>query len=294
MLERSADAAASLIGQGLLTGVPDVLRPHEWQQPDDPQPQDPQIKFENVEFTPQGHLLVEFRHGVFSQFESALGVNDEVDLRNRAPVRKYRALLLMPQHGTQGRLVVETISGRCPVTMFLRWLAMAEYQAAPRAWVRLKSEQIGDRRRVRDMIREAEHVSAELSQVRPSMPGQKRVRRRLVTEVDSHLGRTNLIEEALSWIDIDEDRHPEDYVLRIESIAGFDPEQLDEVGLRFNDATIVVVDADKKEKRINPESVRDKFTYPVSRDLQADNTTWVARARTVLSGTLLEGTDIQV
>lgn len=294
LTDRMNVRAVDLIGKGILTGVPELNRAHEWVVPDPPGRQEPQIQFTDARSTAEGHLFMRLRHGLYGDYDIAIGDGGEIDLRNSAAVREYRALMLTPANGEQGRLVVEAIDRRCPVTMLVRWLGYADFQADQNRWVQLKVKQVADRDRVRAMIKNAQEVTAELTQVQAGAPGGRRVDRRLTTSVTSELARDKAISEALSWLTPDENRNARDYVLRIETIAGFKPDELDEVGLHFNSGALVVTDEEKKEKRLDPESIRDKFTYEMSKNLPLEDEAWIRKVRDLLRGTLSEGTDIQI
>src|SRR5690606_15044594 len=97
LMDRVEERVASMIGRGLLTGVPDLLHPDQWNPPFPPETQEPQVRFEDVRRTPQGHVFLRVQYGLYGEFDRAIGDDGgEVDLRNRTPVRDHRALLLMP------------------------------------------------------------------------------------------------------------------------------------------------------------------------------------------------------
>ncbi|GMA22247.1 hypothetical protein GCM10025864_00060 [Luteimicrobium album] len=281
----------SLMTRGLVSGVPDLRRPAEWEEDPHPPRETPQLRCDDVRAVGPGQTLYKLKHGYHGEFDEALGRDGAVDISQRAPVHEYRALLFVPESGPEGRLVVETIARTCPITMLVRWLGYEGFRLDADRWLRPKVNQVADRRRIMELIRNAEKVTAELRQYRPSEPGRRRsVATKLTHHVDADYEREGLLREALRWAEGGGDS---EYVVRIESIAGYSPEALDETGLRFDDAALVV-ENDEGRKTIRPDSIRALFTYEFSADLPLDDDSWIASARSLLSGTLSEGTDITI
>lgn len=127
---------------------------------DDDPPQDPLygrkgLSLRRVQV--EGHLIYgEMLVGTFGGHEEALDAPPEespelvevqesedtdtaqpptagLDLRRRAPARRFRFVLCMPESGTRGVLAVEDISGSCPRTLLREWLNKRGKDAADAA-----------------------------------------------------------------------------------------------------------------------------------------------------------------
>ncbi|GAA4840545.1 hypothetical protein GCM10023221_17850 [Luteimicrobium xylanilyticum] len=112
----------------------------------------------------------------------------------------------------------------------------------------------------------------------------------LTYNVEGKYALDGIINVALGWTERASDS---DYVVRIERIAGYDPETLDAGGLRFDDASIRVTE-DGRSKTIRPDSIRALFTYPLAADVQPADDAWIDGVRLGLAGTLSDGTDITI
>lgn len=291
LLQRVERAVASLSGRSLLTGIPNLQHPSSWTPALAPRQGDPQTLFVGTQQIEPLQVLLRLEYGFRGEFDHAYGEHDVVNMRDRSASVIYRALLLLPAAGTRSLLVVETRDRTCPATSLVSWLGRAEYEADHSAWVRLRIAQVADPQKLATMARNAESVSAILTQRRPGMPGGDAGETvKLIHKTKEQRRKEGLIAEALSWLG---DHRELGLVERVESIAGYDPEQLDQANLRFDHASIEVVE-DGKPKVINPDTIRARFTYPASRDLQLDDESWIDRVRAELSGPLSEGTDIQV
>lgn len=84
------------------------------------------------------------------------------------------------------------------------------------------------------------------------------------------------------------------YVETIETIAGFDPETLDRMGMDFDDASVKLVDEDGISKTIRPGDLQAKFTYPAGDLIQMEKVAWIEHVIDVLRGPLSEDVDIQL
>lgn len=302
-MENGSSAAQAVVDLALgalnrrLVGTPNTGTPSTWQ------PQDPdssfselhsQIKiFEVTELLSERRLLVKLKYGFLGEFSTAVG-DDEVPLEKHAASREFRALFLFPSKGTHGRLVVETHGQRCPVSMLVRWLSWEGYSASEepkKEWMHLKALQIGDSDRITEMIKQADNVEIELTEKHPTKPGELVAKRRRLTEsVTTSQQRSKLAALAVSMIG--EHFDSQGYVSKIEQIAGYDPEELDEAGLHFDKGGIRVTDHNGESRLLTPDKIRDKFTYD-QKDLPiADDDAWVEAAVKRVKGTLSAGTDI--
>lgn len=276
-----------------LSTIPRLHDP-EWVEPSDPGERDTQIYFEECARLPDGSLFVALEHGYLGEYAAARGrAGRSVDISDLSPVRTYRALFVAPTAGTEGRLVVETIGGRCPVTGLVNWLGWAGRENATGTgdrWLRVKAYQIADREHLRKMIANAAKVETELVERQPGKPGSRRpVKSRLIQDTSQQ--RASLLESAMSILNNEKDA---DFVTKVTRISGYDPAKLEEAGLHLDDASIVIHDAaGGTPKKINPELIREKFTYPLPA-VRLEKDAWVQAAVDRLRGTLIEGTDIQL
>lgn len=286
-LDRVERAMSALAAMGTLSTAPNLDQPQSWEQPD-PHEGDIQMRVVGCERIPDGgHLLLKVKYGQFGEFQSAFGLEDEVDLTEKTANRTYRALLLTPASGTEARLVVETHGQRCPVTMLIRWIGRADYLDNTDEWTRLRVKQLMDKAKLAEMIKNSDSIEAILTEKHGTNDDRERVKLSIKTKVASR--KANYIETMLSWAQGDD---TDGYVVRLEEIAGFDPEALDEARLRFTDARLVITEHGR-DKTINPESVQAKFTYPVTEEIQPPDDVWLQKVRVQLTGALSEGTDIQ-
>jgi hypothetical protein len=290
VIDHLAEIGKELVGPRAYTSVP-ALHDPTWTAPDAPSQRDPQLYFTNTSVTANGALLVQYKHGYFGEYEEARGATGVLDLSGHSPVRDYRALIVPPTVGHEGRLVVEAIGRRCPVTPLIGWLGWQSRELATATgsrWIRLKATQMADREHLKRMVRNASRVTTELIEMKPDRPGERRgAKARLV--VDATYRKDGLAATALDLLDGGDDG---EFVVKVAQISGYDPEELDRAGLRIDDAMILVQESrDSETKRISPETIREKFTYPVS-SVPISNDEWIQAAVSRLRGTLVQGTEI--
>ncbi|MGN7703645.1 hypothetical protein [Cellulosimicrobium sp. 22601] len=276
-----------------LTTVPSLRDIARWEPPTTVAQRDPRIWIESFETTLDGHVLVRLKHGLHGEYPEARGEDVAVDLSDKAPNRDFRALFLLPASGTEARLVVEAINRRCPVTMLLHWLAKADFERSPGAWTSMRAYQLSDRDKLKKMIRDSEKFEVRLKESRPATPGRRRgTRKTLSVEVESELQRHSLIAAVSDLIEHGADH---EYVEKVERIAGLDPAELDQARLEFDGASVVVTDPETgRPKTIDPDRIREWFTYEIAPSPPTDDSDWIGLVRDLLGETLLEGTDIQV
>ena len=276
-----------------LTSVPAMGSMAKWEPPIVASDRDPQIWILATKTVANGHLLVTFKHGVYGEYDEAMGEEGAIDLRKKAPSRTYRALIMLPLFGTRGRLVVDAIGPRCPSTMLVHWLTKSDCESYPESWLRLNATLTADRDKLKRLIADSGKLEIELRETRPSMPGRRKGRAKtLKIEVDSELSHESVVSALYDVLNGGRD---DEFVERLERIAGLNPEELDSARLQFDGASVVVTDPTTNQPRVvNPERVRDWFTYPNHATLGEDDSTWVDEVRKIVQGTLSEGTDIQV
>jgi len=289
-VDRLDAAVEELIRRKVVTSIPKLDKPEQWEPPAAPEKGIPQIQVLKNEPWGEGHRLVRFLYGHFGQFETAIGEKN-VDLKRHAATAEFRALVLLPKEGKSARLVVETIDRACPVTILMHWLTRVDYELhRDAAHVRTRFPQMADRARVRAMADDAQKITATLKESRPGAPGSGDASTVTLTQtITSQEKKEAFVAEVAGWFDTTPDAK---YVQRIEKIAGYKPEDLDRAGLRFNQGAVTITDSQGIERKIDPERIREKFTYRVSQNFQADDPTWLGRVKTTLVGSLLEGTDI--
>lgn len=283
----------------VLTGRPNINHPDDWEEAT-PTKGAPQLRITKVTKGKHGtHVFMTMRYGFYGEFDSAMGSSseDDVDLADKSPSDVYRALLVFPPTGHEGRLAVETINQRCPVDVLLSWLAWTAYKDANGGrWSRLRVKPLFDWRKLRAMAKEAEKFEAVFTRTDPKSPDGRADDIILRHKVSSTIRQKKVIDEVGDWfkrVSGDDDEGVGDYVGRLEDIMGLDSEELHKGGLHFDDAKIVVRHQGET-KTFNPESLNKVFVYQVSKDLQVDDATWRKRVYDKLTGPLSEGTDIQL
>lgn len=274
------------------TTAPNLRSMADWLPPTHPSKGAPQIWVSGARLVGSDQLLVTLKHGYYGEYDEAMGSDGSIDLSDHAPARTYRALFLFPSNGTDGRVVIDAIKRRCPITMLTHWISWATHAADSGNWLALKTVLLGDREHLKSFVRNSSKLTIELKETRPASPGRRRgTRTKLTMEVDSQLARAGVVDMLTEFIDGGEDA---EYVERLEAYAGFDPSQLDDANLHFDDASVHVTGPDDETKRINLARLSDWFTYDVAVKAGCSDDDWVDAARLLLTGALSEGTDIQV
>ncbi|WP_194174362.1 hypothetical protein [Luteimicrobium xylanilyticum] len=163
---------ADLGARGLLTDIPKLQHPEEWETAPFPDLRTPQMQIVEARELDRRRLFLKFKFGRYGEYGEAIGPSGSIDLHDAAAVHEYRAMFFLPEHGKVGRIAVEAIGTTCPDVMLLPWLGYASYQRDKNAWFRLKWKQVADRARIIAMLKNAEKVQAELTQKRPAEPGR--------------------------------------------------------------------------------------------------------------------------
>lgn len=288
-------AVDELTRRDLLTGVPNVTNPEAWDPSVPPENGSVQSILTGIADVGPGQQLIKLWHGYHGEFEEAFGPGGRIPLRDKAAAVQYRALVLTPAAGTEARLVVETKGRRCPVTPLTSWIGWHGYEQATQArgtspgWVRLRTEQMADPKALAELLGKIEEVEAKLVQKSPGQPGAGWGQRiSLSIRVKEQRKRQGFIELLLSG-----GGGGQAYVERIEEIAGFNPEELDRLGLDFDDASVSVT-GNGTTKRLKVGELQARFTYPASGNFQLDDEAWLGRVMAVLDGPLSQDTDIQL
>lgn len=258
-----------------LSCIPNLQRPGE--DPTDTREGDPQMRVLEFDRHAPNRLSMKVRYGFRGEFDAAFGdeASDEVDLVHRTAGSVFRVEVVAPDGGYLALMAVETVEARCPITMITRWLGRAGYEANLQDWIKVVSHQVTDAEHIRRLIRDSDRVEVKLSKRGPQMDGGRRAKPTvLTTELVSEISKSQAFAEALRWAS-GEGSDGKSPVQRIEEIAGLSTEQLDELGLRFEDAALIVTDSEKKRpKTIKPEKIRAMFTYPLGNELRPDDYLW--------------------
>jgi len=283
-------ALATLQSLGTLSRMPDLVTPGA----DHPRPAeegDPQIRFDRARAHP-GRVSFTVRYGLHGEFDRAFGDGHDVgiDLTDMAATTWFRCDLYVPRLGFKGALVVETIGTRCPATMVVGWLGRESFERNSSSWYRVRVQQVADRGHLRRMLRNSENV--ELTLTRTSRTGDSSLDAdpvKLIQKVKSDLKKENLVGLATSWLS---DESEDAAVYRVEEIAGYDPQLLEQAGLRFSDAAITVEDDNGKSRTFRPGKIREAFTYQISQEVRPDDVTWRNRTSEKVRETLSDEADI--
>jgi hypothetical protein len=240
------------------------------QDPDDAQHGDPLMRVVTVN-RGSGRLSVSARYGYKGEFDAGVREDgSEIDLHDMAAASTFRAELFVPEDGLTALLAVETISNRCPVSMLTRWWGRLSYENGE--FIKVVANQTVDGDRMREILRQSERVEIELSSRGRERDGNRRAKStKLIHEVTDQDAKGSLFSLAG---DLASENRGFD-VHTVEAIAGFEPEKLDEAGLRFENVALVVSDNNGKNRKVlRPERIRAMFTYPLSHEFQASDQAW--------------------
>lgn len=248
--------------------VPNLDHPGE--DPDEAEQGDPVMLVSSME-QKAGRLSLSAKYGFKGEFDSGVREHGgEINLRELAAAKAFRAELFAPKTGIKGYLVVESISGRCPVAMIVNWWGRLAYENGP--FIKVKANPAIDEDRIREILSDSERVEIELSsRARTRDGGRQAKRTKLVHEVTTQGGRADLfgmaVEAATSRQRFD--------VSVVERIAGFEPELLEAANLRFERAAIAVSKSDGTGRKIlKPDKLREIFTYPLSNEIRPSDAVW--------------------
>lgn len=283
-----------------VTGLPNLNHPGDWTEPA-PARRDPRIKFESHETArhPQ-HVFLKVKYGFHNEFDLAIGntAADDVDLTDRSPVGTFRALYLFPDEGPYGRLAVETAGSRCPVNLLTAWLGQAAYEDAGTTgdWSRLRLHPLIDGERLQEMATSAESFETIFTESDPSSANRNSSTYVLTHKVKTVAKRKEVAKELGRWLKahfVDGTDTTDGHVARLQEIVGLDLADLNRGGLHFDDAKIKIVE-NGQTKTLTPATLNKTFTYQVSEDLPVPDSAWRDAVYARLSGTLSDGTDIQL
>jgi len=285
-------ALAVLQSQGTLSCIPDLVTPGSDHRRT-AEEGDPQIRFDTAD-AHAGRVSFMVRYGLHGEFDRAFGDGNDVgiDLTDMAATMWFRCDLYPPRQGFKGALVVETIGTRCPVAMVVGWLGRESFERNSSNWYRVRIQQVADRGHLRRMLRDSENVELTLTRTsRSSDSSMDTDPVKLIQRVKSDLKKDSLVGLATSWLS---DESEDEAVYRVEEIAGYSPQLLEQAGLRFSDAAITVEDNQGKSRKFRPGKIREAFTYQISQDVRPDDVIWRDRTSQKLQETLSDEADINV
>lgn len=312
--EHIVKAAGRLGARGAIPRVPNTSMPAAFDPTVPPYKQDPLTTFllpagavdpeampgaEPWAFDSAGdeHAFLKVEYGYVGAYENARDTATTIPIQARAATSVFRALFLLPTAGTHGRLCVETNGRVSPLVPILGLLAWQDYGAAvaglpqgqSEPWVRYLVEQMADLARLRRLAQEMEQVEVELSRKQPKRAGGSVGRSiTLTVTLSEQQRRKEAMTKLLGWVDGGE---PGEYVHVLEKIAGYNPDELEAAGLTFNAGTLEVTDKHGQRKKLDPENIRARFTYPLS-EIQLDDTAWLDRVKAIVTGDLLAGSEV--
>lgn len=227
---------------------------------------------------------IKFRHGRKGSHDlalSAMGEDDDADLRNRASSNEFRAHLYFPEEGTYGLLVCEARGRVCPYSDLLRvvgvkmkhWVEeMGKHDpgATITKWWKLKASPLVDDERIHTSIRQGRAVGIRLTKYGIAADGMRQRPREWYLQTDriAPENASPLRHAAARWTHVDpqrvglteEDvREPEETEVRHMAAymgAEVDPEDFDE-------AAIIWEDPEGAITTIRPDDHQSLYIYPV-------------------------------
>lgn len=276
--ERVHQALSRLLDRVVL-GMPGIKTAAEWQQPDETAVKsrgEPSLLVQGWSTIAGGWTLIDFQYGLVGEFDQAISRTERRIMMQSAASSRFRALICLPSSGTMGRLAVESVGTRCPAPMLVNWLGRVEYEEDPTSCCRFIAHQIVDRQMIKDMATAANKVGIRLRNT------QSQRKLLLELEADSLTMKTGIIEAARNMAD----GRPNS-VHEVEALADLDPGELQQASLTFDHADLLIDD-----KVLNPDRIRAKFSYPLSKDIPLEDVAWAEAVVSALKHRLSEGTDI--
>ncbi|MGH4008030.1 MAG: hypothetical protein ACRDTH_07705 [Pseudonocardiaceae bacterium] len=239
--------------------------------------------------------------GNFGDHEIALGVpgeTEDADLLNRAPVRRFRFVFVLPENGVRGVLAIETIGRSCPVELFIKWLSKASQDeaidnkgaegdtiATALCWWKIVADQMGDEEHLNELIRSGNFGKVELVK-HDVTPDRKRTKEYLRLTAPSIEG--GLVSEVASvvrgwWERTRQKAEPDQSAEPITDAEG--AQQLAALvikgvqGLDFDDGWVVLEEDSGRTNRISPSRMSEVFIYPLSVDDRVSDVEFYRRVR---------------
>jgi hypothetical protein len=240
--------------------------------------------------------------GNFGDHEIALGVpgeTEDADLLNRAPVRRFRFVLVLPENGVRGVLAIETIGRSCPVGLFIKWLSKAsqdeaidnkgvegDTSTAEPCWWKMVADQMGDEEHLNELIRSGNFGKVELVKLDVT-PDRKRTKEHLRLTAPSIEG--GLVSEVASvvkgWWERTHQRAEPDQGQPEPITDAEGAQQLAALvikgvqGLDFDDGWVVLEEDSGRTNRISPSRMSEVFIYPLSVDDRVSDVEFYRRVR---------------
>lgn len=276
------------LGQ-LRAGVPPTIRIDEWVEPANPDYGTPQLKINKISNVGDSghHLLIEFGYGHRGIHEEAAGITETVDIHDKAALSTFRALFLLPDSGSRGIVLVDSVNRKTPMELLCAWFRwLNKDEAKP---LNLKARQIADHNYLIRMLNEATSVRVRLEETAHGTVGKPRVGSILEMRPSGEVKREQIVQQAIEWLGFDSERN---YVSAMTEILDLSVEKLAEADLNF-DTVKIVVSSEKGDKTISPDDVREKFDYEVNHAQIRDGEFWLSKVSEFYSSsTLSEGIDI--
>lgn len=241
--------------------------------------------------------------GNFGDHEIALGVpgeTEDADLLNRAPVRRFRFVLVLPEKGTTGVLAVEAIGRSCPVDLFIRWISKASQDEAldnrgeedgssEPCWWKMTANQMGDEEHLNEMIRSGKFGKVELVKLDVAADRKRNKEYLRLTAPSIEGGLVSEVAGVVKgWWERTRQREIEslDQVSKPATVTDAEgAQQLAALiikgveGLDFDDGWVVLEEQNGRSNRISPSRMSEVFIYPLSVDDRVSDVEFYRRVR---------------
>lgn len=261
----------------VLTGRPD-WNTIDGELPSPPIKGDVQIVVSNVTAT-ANRVACTVSYGHVGRHSDLLDVSGSTSIEDKAAGQRHRLVWYFPDHGDTGIFVCEVISNMHPSDTMFRWIGRADNAllaqgglppAPGNTWHKISIEQMGDPQHLEQLKKNGSIQHVRFTSREFSKTGRPTKTEALFEIRDFTGSRADaLLTELGNW-------HKGKVKKAVEgalTAVGLNPKGLEKQNIAFNFAEVRLLQGNQAVT-INPYTVEDLFTYPISQDIQPADTIW--------------------
>lgn len=254
---------------------------------------DPGIMVRRVEKIGRS-VRLEVSYGAIGGHDDLLGLSGATEISGDAAARRFRLDLYYPKSGDRGILVTEVRSRSAPLGHVVSWLRRLEALEFPSdesdsAYYRsIRATQVADMDHLENLIKQASSTKVRFTALTTSTARGRRQRKSgelVIDDVTASQAKA-LLAEVQRWVE----GKKQGALSRTAKALGLDIAKMKKASLDFQRTTIRI--EGEEPVSVTPDSVEDVFTYPLSHDIRAGDSTWLyatqSKARDLAASEVLD------